>query len=128
MCVCVNLFVLLKVLTLEEASGFLYHLSGWGLAAPEVNIAFYPIHCLDKSPDSVFTVSFSFEVSLTVALLAFYFTEVRTKQPTFVADLWKAIIIRPSGKKHFLGLEQQLTASFWRVNFLQLPHDSDSVL
>lgn len=95
---CVNLSVLLK--EVQEASAFLCHLSGWGLAAPEVNIAFYPIHCLDKSPDSVFIVSAFFEVNLTVALLAFYFTEVRTKQPTFVADLWKAIIIRPSGKKN----------------------------
>lgn len=68
---------------------------------------------LDKFPGSVFIVSVFLEIKLNVALLEFYFTEVRTKQPTFAADLWKAVIIRPSGgKKAFLVLEQWLKALF----------------
>lgn len=42
---------------------------------------------LDKFPGSVFIVSVFLEIKLNVALLEFYFTEVRTKQPTFAADL-----------------------------------------
>lgn len=40
-----------------------------------------------KSLDSVFIISVFFEIDLTVAFLEFYLTEVRTKQPTFTADL-----------------------------------------
>lgn len=42
-----------------------------------------------------------------MASLAFYFSEVRTKQPTSAANLQKAITFRPSGTKAcFFGLEQ----------------------
>lgn len=53
----------------------------------ELNKAFSLKPQFHKSLDSVFIISVSFEINLTVAFLEFYLTEVRTKQPTFAADL-----------------------------------------
>lgn len=106
-----------------------YHLSGWGFVFPKVNAEFHKIHCLEKSPSSVFIVSVFFWGLLTVAPLAFYFSEVRTKQPTSAASLQNAITIWPSGTKTWLfGPEQWQRARFWRKDFLWLPHDSDGAL
>lgn len=103
-------------------------LTAWGLVRQSWVKRSHWSHSFHKSPDSVFIISVFFEINLTVAFLEFYLTEVRTKQPTFAADLWKAIIIRPSGKKAFLALQEWLRARSWRIDFLWLPHDSDSAV
>lgn len=106
----------------------LQDLTAWGLVVAELNKALPMKSQFPQVPCSIFVISVFFEMNLTVAFLEFYLTEVRTKQPTFAADLWKTIIIRPSGKKAFLAFQEWLRACSWRIDFLWLPHDSDSAV